>query len=161
MSKEAKYFAFAMLCATVGGIMLMANIAWGWFFVGIGLLFGLLALRAKQVKANVNGIATETITVENYDYEFQVKDDCVVLRLNPEIHAIPGVRVEDIQVEIKSKRYETDWEPMKESISGDIGHYVYAELPKSLKKGKYQARIIAHIDNKEWPSKPFTVEYQG
>ena len=161
MSKEAKYFAFATICVMVGSAMLMANIIWGWVFIGVGLIFGFLALRAKAKESNVTVVATETITVENYDYEFQVKDDCVVLRLNPEIHATPGVRVEDIQVEIKSKRYETDWEPMKESISGDIGHYVYAELPKSLKKGKYQARIIAHIDNKEWPSKPFTVEYQG
>ena len=115
--------------------------------------------RDKAMQLLDSGIATRIITVENYDYEFQKKGNQLILRLNPEIHATPGVRVEDIEVEIRGRRYDTDWEPMKKTVSGDIGHYVYAELPK-LKRGKYQARVIAHIDNKEWPSPPFTVEYK-
>ncbi len=160
MSKEAKYFAFATLLVMVGGLMLTANIIWGWIFIGVGLIFGFLALKAKSKEVDANGIATKVITVENYDYEFQKKGDQLILRLNPEITASPGVRVEDIQVELKGKRYDTDWEPMNETISGNIGHYVYAELPNSLKKGQYQARVIAHIDNKEWLSPSFTVEYK-
>ncbi len=139
--------------------MLTANIIWGWVFIVVGFGFGFLALRAKPKETIVTVVATEIITVENYDYEFQKRGSQLILRLNPEIHASPGVRVEDIEVEIKGKRYGTDWKPMKETVSGDIGHYVYAELPKSLKKGKYQAMVIAHIGNKEWSSPPFTVEY--
>jgi hypothetical protein len=160
MSKEAKYFAFASLCVTVGGLMLMATIIWGWVFVVLGFFLGFMALRTKHIAPNVNGVATEVITVENYGYEFQWKDDQLVLRLNPEIHAIPGVRVEDILVEIKGKRYETDWEPMKETTSGDIGHYVYVNLSSSLKSGIYQARLIAVISNKEYYSNAFDLEYK-
>ncbi|MFC1990013.1 hypothetical protein ACFLVW_05595 [Chloroflexota bacterium] len=160
MSKEAKYFAFATLCVTVGGLMLTATIIWGWAFVIVGLFFGFMALKTKHIVSNVNGVATQIITVENYDYEFKKEDDVVVLRLNPEIHASPGVRVEDIQVEIKGQRYETGWEPMKESISGDIGHCVYANLPASLKSGIYQARLVAVIKNKEYYSDDFDLEYE-
>lgn len=160
MSKEAKYFAFASICVTVGGFMLNANIIGGWGFIGVGILFGILALKARRTKISVNGVATQIITVENYDYDFQKHNDYIKLRLNPEIHATPGVRVEDIRVEIMGKQYETDWEPMKETISGDIGHYIYAKLPKSLKSGDYEAKIIAYINNKEWPSKSFTLKYR-
>lgn len=113
--------------------------------MAVGLLLGFMALKAKQSEPSINGITTQIITVENYDYQFQKGGNCVVLRLNPEIHAVPSVRVEDIQVEIKDERYDTDWRPMKQSISGGIGHYVYAELPKSLKKGEYQARVMGYL----------------
>ncbi len=133
----------------------------GGFCIIVGLLIVLKAMKVKPIKPISDGIARRTLTVINYDYEFQTKEDHLRLRLNPEIHAIPGVRVEGIDVEIKSTRYETDFKPMEEAISGDIGGYVYTRLPKSFQKGKYQARIIAHIDNKEEPSESFTMEYVG
>lgn len=160
MSKEAKYFAFATLCVMVGGTMLTANIIWGWFFIVVALILGFLALRAKPKESNAGVVATEFITVENYDYELQKKGDQLILRLDPEISASPGVRVEDIQVELKGKRYDTDWEPMKETISGNIGHYVYANLPQSLKSGIYEARIVAVIGNKEYYSDAFDLKYE-
>ncbi len=141
--------------------MINAGIVWGWPAIGLGILFGILALRARRDKTDVSVTATQIITVENYDYVFQKQDDCVELRLNPAIHAIPGVCVEDIKVEIMGKRYETDWEPMKETISGDIGHYIYAKLPLSLKDGDYKAIIIAYINNKEWPSESYTLRYRA
>ncbi|MBI4332132.1 MAG: hypothetical protein HY673_12705 [Chloroflexi bacterium] len=123
--------------------------------------------KSKEVAHTpVGAVATSVITVENYDHEFVTKgdssyrQDSVVLRLHPEIHATPGVRVEDIELEMKGKRYNTDWEPMKETISGDIGHYVYTKLPKSLKEGPYQARIVAHIENREYYSNDFTLVYR-
>ena len=154
-------FSVAGLLIMVGGGLMLVNTIAGGLCMIAGLLVVLKALEVKPTEPISDGIARQIITVENYDYEFQKKGDQLILRLNPEITATPGVRVEDIQVELKGKRYDTDWEPMKETISGNIGHYVYAELPKLLKKGKYQARVIAHIDNKEWPSKSFTVEYKG
>ena len=154
-------FTVAGLLIMVGGGLMLVNTIAGCLCMIAGLLVVLKALKVKTTEPISDGIARKIITVENYDYEFQEKGSQLILRLNPEITASPGVRVEDIQVELKGKRYDTDWEPMKETISGNIGHYVYTELPKSLKKGKYQARVIAHIDNKEWPSPPFTVEYMG
>jgi len=139
--------------------MLTGTVIWGWVFVIVGFFFGFMALKTKHIVPNVSSIATQIITVENYGYEFQKKENCIVLRLHPEIHASPGVRVEDIQLEMRGKRYETDWEPMKESISGDIGHYVYANLPTSLKSGTYQARLVAVIQNDEYYSEAFDLEY--
>ncbi len=129
------------------------------FIVGQVLAFRSLWRKTKTM-ADINTIATQIITVENYGYEFQKQDDCVKLRLDPTIHAIPGVRVEDIKVEIMGKLYETDWEPMKEAISGDIGHFIYTKLPVSLKDGDYGAVIIAYINNKAWPSKSFPLQYR-
>jgi len=160
MSKEAKYFAFAAICVPAGGAMLNAGIVWGWLIIGLGMVLGFLALRAKPKETIVTVVATEVITVENYDYEFQKKGDQLILRLNPEIHSSHMIRVEDIELELKSKRYKTDWKPMEGATSGDMGGHVYVEI-SSLKKGKYQAKVIAHIDNKEWFSPPFTVEYMG
>ena len=102
---------------------------------------------ALRLKSDV--IANRIIAVSNYGYEFKALDDGLRLYLNPEIHAIPGVRVEDIQLEMKGKRYDTDWKPMSESISGDIGEAIYLNLPKSFKSGTYQSRIVAIIKYRE------------
>ena len=76
MSKEAKYFAFAAICIPVGGAMLSGGIAWGWFIIGLGLVLGFLALRIKPKETIVTVVATEVITVENYDYERKA-ENCI------------------------------------------------------------------------------------
>lgn len=149
-----------------------------WFWLGIGVLafivvtfegaYRISQKRLKQatIKDTIGIVARHLITVENYDYEFitckdapEYKKGSITIRLNPEIHATPGVAVEDIQLELKGRRYDTDWEPMEETISGDIGHYVYAHLEKSFKPGKYQAYIVAIIKGKEHPSDAFTINF--
>jgi len=139
---------------------------WGWVLIGVStfIVAQILAYRSLRLRTitnpSTNGIATQVITVENMEYEFQTDENQVILQVLPEIHAIPAVRVEDIKVEILGKRYETDWEPMKEATSGDIGEYIYVHLPKSLKEGDYEVRIIAYINNKEWPSRSYTFTYR-
>jgi len=119
----------------------------------------------KKSLALENNIATKIIVVSNleeFGYEFETTVDSLRLRFSPGIYANPAVKVEDIQLEIKGERYDTDWAPMGEALSGDIdkGCYVRAILPKSFKPGIYQARILACIENKWHPSKPFTLNYQ-
>ena len=111
--------------------------AWAWSICVIGAILLLfwafhkmrLQRDAAQLPSEVRtyGVATRIITVENYGYAFKVMDNYINLRLQPELHAITGVRVKDIQLEMKGKRYETDWQPMKEAISGDIGGYGFTE----------------------------------
>lgn len=145
-------------------------LGWVWFISGVLAIIavtfeGAYRLSKKVIPTSGGTVATSLITVENYGYEFvhegwpKYSRDSVMLKLNPEIHATPGVRVEDIELEMKGKRYNTDWKPMTETISGDIGEDVYVALPKSLKEGRYQAKIVAHINNTEWYSPDFTLEY--
>ena len=106
-----------------------------------------------------NGIAKAIIVVSIRSYQFVItKKNSLQLLFLPRIDALPGVRVEDIVLELKGQRYGTNWQPMDEARSGEIGRYIEADIP-TLKPGSYQARVIACIDNKEHPSKPFTVEY--
>jgi hypothetical protein len=114
--------------------------------------------RDEAVKSD-SSIATRIISVSSYSHSFLTTENEVIFSFEPEIHAIPAVRVEDILVEIRGERYPTNWQPMNEAISGDIGHHITAKLPKSLKAGVYQARIIAMMENKERPSEPFDVRY--
>ncbi len=112
-----------------------------------------------------NNIATQIIVVsilEEFGYEFQTTADSLRLRFSPGIHVEPAMKVEAIQLEIRGKPYDTDWPPMEEAVSGyiDKGCYIRAKLPTTFKPGNYQARILACIENKWHPSKPFTVNYQ-
>jgi len=137
-----------------------------WFIVGfIAFIFvtfeGAYRIsRRGLIKGRNPSVASGIIAVSNYGYEFEVKDDSLRLRLLPEIHAIPGVRVEDIHLEMKGKRFNTDWKPMDEAISGDIGGDVYVDLPRDFKHGIYQVRIVAIIENGEHLSDPFKINYQ-
>ena len=145
------------------------------FFIAAAITFlwliTLLIRRKKPIKASnqtvipSNNIATQIITVsilEEFGYEFQVTADSLRLRFSPGIYASPAVKVEDIKLEIRGERYDTNWKPMEEAVSGDIdkGVYMYVSLPKSFKSGIYQARILACIENKWYPSKPYTLSYQ-
>ncbi len=141
--------------------------SWVWFQVAFVLFliitfvaFHKLRLQRDELRKKLddNTIARHIIAVYLVSYQFILIEGGLTIRLLPEIHAIPGVKVEDIQFEIKGKRYETDWKPMGEPISGDIGDYINADIP-TLKAGTYKARIIACIDNKEYPSDTFNVSY--
>ena len=141
---------------------------WVWLIVlGLTLLIApfiafhkIKLQRDDALRVSNNDVATRIITVDNYGYEFKKLDDGLRLMLDPEIHAIPGVRVEDMQLEMKGKRYDTSWEPMSESISGDFGERIYVNLPKSLKFGTYKSRIVAIIENIEYYSDFFDLNYQ-
>lgn len=107
-----------------------------------------------------NGITRAYIVVSIRDYRFVTNENGELqLLFLPRIDAMPAVRVEDIVLEIKGERLPTTWQPMDESRSGEIGHYIHADVP-TLKPGSYQARVIACIDNKDHPSDPFIVEYR-
>jgi hypothetical protein len=124
------------------------------------IAFHNVRVQRDEAKSVSSGVATKIIAVSNYDYEFETSGDSIRLRLSPEIHAIPGVQVEDIQLEMRGKRYNTDWKPMEETISGDIGQYIYVNLSDALKSGTYQARLVAVIENKEYYSNSFDLKYE-
>ncbi len=107
-----------------------------------------------------NVIAEAFIIVSFRSYQFIVTEHGgLQLLFLPRIDAMPAVRVEDIILELKGERHETNWQPMDEPRAGEIGAYIQADIPM-LKPGSYQARIIACIDNTEHPSKPITMEYR-
>ncbi len=143
--------------------------SWLWFLLAsiLFLFIPFIAFHKVRVQRDenssrlgLNGIAKAFIVVSFRSYEFVVTDNGVLQFLFlPRIDAMPAVRVEDIKLEIKGKRHNTNWQPMDEPRAGEIGMHIQADIPM-LKPGSYQARIIACIDNKEHPSKPITVEYR-
>ena len=142
--------------------------SWSWFLLAsiLFLIIPFIAFHRVRVQRDEyssrlgqNGIAKAFIVVSLRSYEFRTKENGgIQLLFLPRIDAMPAVRVEDIILEIKGMRYETNWQPMDEYRSGEIGQYTQADIPM-LKPGNYQARLIACIDNREHPSKPITVKY--
>lgn len=140
---------------------------WVWFIVLVLALliapykaFNKIRVERDELKMRSNDVANRIIAVSNCGYKFERSDDGLRLWLSPEIHAIPGVRVEDVQLEMRGKRYDTSWEPMNETISGDLGGNIYVNMPKSLKYGKYKYRIVAIIENGEHYSGSFELNHQ-
>ena len=106
-----------------------------------------------------DGIAKAYIVVSFRSYEFvSTENGGLQLLFLPRIDAMPAVRIEDIILELKGERHKTNWQPMDEARTGEIGAYIKVDIPM-LKPGNYQIRIIACIANKEHSSEPITVKY--
>lgn len=141
-----------------------------WAWIGIGVLsifiaqflvFNKVRVQRDETLSQLgqNGIAKAYIVVSLRSYQFvATKNGGLQLLFLPRIDAMPAVRVEDIILELKGERHKTNWQPMDEARTGEIGAYIQANIPM-LKPGNYQARVIACIANKEHPSAPITVEY--
>ena len=163
----------SVISSTIGTIRLaiedvpMTQNFWLWILIIVLLVVPFIAFHKVRVqrdeaKLKLSGIVDRIIVVSNYDYEFETLPDSIRLRLDPDIHAIPAVLVEDIKFEIKAKRYDVDseWLSMNEPQSGDFGGYVYVNLPSSLRSGTYKARLVAIIENREYYSDPFDLKYE-
>jgi len=143
--------------------------SWVWFQVAFVflLIIPFIAFHRVRVQRDEyssrlgqNGIAKAFIVVSFRSYEFVATENGgLQLLFLPRIDAMPAVHVEDIILELKGERHKTNWQPMDEPRAGEIGAYIQADIPM-LKPGSYQARVIACIDNREYPSKPITVEYR-
>ena len=170
------YWGYLVLVANISGIAgMVLDVTetsgfptWVWLVLLIcGLVVApFLAFNKVRVQRDIalsqlgqNGITKAIIVVSIRSYQFvATKDGWLQLLFLPRIDAMPEVRVEDIKLELKGERHDTNWQPMDEPRAGEIGHYIQADIPM-LKPGSYKARIIACIDNTWHPSKSFTVEY--
>jgi len=140
---------------------------WVWIpllFIGLIIMPFIAFHRVREQRDEARNIKEYYITpsfvkVSYSDYSFEVKDDSIRLRFNLQIHAVPPIRIEEIQMEIRGKRYDTDWEPMAEAITDVSGRDVYINLPKSFPSNTYPARLVVCTERRGFFSDSFDLAF--
>lgn len=80
-----------------------------------------------------------------------------ILRIDLSLTAIPGKRVESVQLELLGHLIPTNWQP--DYVSGvPTGGYYYFDIPDSIKQGKYTVKLIAFVEGERFESRPFEIE---
>jgi hypothetical protein len=73
--------------------------------------------------------------------------------------AMPEIRVESVYLEFKGNRLPSTWEPAHINVGVTHSSYIYFRVPKWVKAGKHEVKLVAFADGKHWFSEIFTIEF--
>ncbi len=98
---------------------------------------------------------------EKNDFPKAIEDESLMLRMMVGFRAGPKICVKSVQlkVERKRKRLLSNWKPLEIQVANDIGFSVYFGIPKWVKSGKHNVKLVAFADGKDWFSGDFPVEF--
>ncbi|MBC8512121.1 MAG: hypothetical protein H8D32_03980 [Dehalococcoidia bacterium] len=143
----------------------------GIVIIAVAVIWGLLALPSwGPLRRRWDSKPARTLSVENWgDYQFgspekngfakAIEGESLMLRIEVGFRAIPNMCVKSVQLEIGRKRLLSNWEPCEIHVGGGYGCSVYFGIPKWVKAGKHNVKLVAFADGKDWFSGDFTVEF--
>ena len=146
--------------------------------VGIGiiagaLIWGLLTLPSwGPLRRRWDSKPDRTLSVENWgDHQFgspeengfakAIEGESLMLRIQVGFSAKPTMCVKSVKLKIERKRKPllSNWESLEIPVGFRNSYSVDFGIPKWVKAGKHNVKLVAFADGKDWFSGDFTVEF--
>ena len=98
---------------------------------------------------------------EKNGFPTAIEGESLMLQIMVGFRAGPKICVKSVQLKIerKRKRLLSNWKPLEIQVANEIGLSVHFGIPKWVKSGKHNVKLVAVADGKDWFSGDFPVEF--
>ena len=172
MDKLSAWIVFGSL--TLAGVSVMFSLPpqVGFVIIAIAIIWVLLALPSwGPLRRRWDRKPARNLIVEDWgDHQFgspekngfpkAIEGESLMLGIMVGFRAGPKICVKSVQLKIerKRKRLLSNWKPLEIQVASDLGCSVYFGIPKWVKSGKHNVKLVAFADGKDWFSGDFPVE---